>query len=181
MPPGSSSSRGLEADTCSSIGCSLSTSRTVSPGPAEAMACSRMRPRTLTGATYSAGPVDVCFTNLAQGYASNVAHRQSTRGANLSVEGDVPTQGTVARLPSSRVLAPGPRCSARECPADQPRSESDLDALGGWKTERMMRRYAAVTDATLRAAAEAVSGSESLASAARTATLPGNETVTPRP
>jgi len=34
-------------------------------------------------------------------------------------------------------------------------------ALGGWKTERMMRRYAAVTDQTLRAAAEAVSGSES--------------------
>ena len=33
-------------------------------------------------------------------------------------------------------------------------------ALGGWKTERMMRRYAAVTDKTLRAAAEAVSGSE---------------------
>src|SRR5207245_11745051 len=33
-------------------------------------------------------------------------------------------------------------------------------ALGGWKTERMMRRYAAVTDATLRAAAEAVSGGE---------------------
>ncbi len=32
-------------------------------------------------------------------------------------------------------------------------------ALGGWKTERMMRRYAAVTDKTLRAAAEAVSGS----------------------
>jgi integrase len=32
-------------------------------------------------------------------------------------------------------------------------------ALGGWKTERMMRRYAAVTDRTLRAAAEAVSGS----------------------
>jgi integrase len=31
--------------------------------------------------------------------------------------------------------------------------------LGGWKTEKMMRRYAAVTDATLRAAAEAVSGS----------------------
>jgi integrase len=31
-------------------------------------------------------------------------------------------------------------------------------ALGGWKTERMMRRYAAVTDGTLRAAAEAVSG-----------------------
>jgi integrase len=33
-------------------------------------------------------------------------------------------------------------------------------ALGGWKTERMMRRYAAVTDETLRAAAEAVSGGE---------------------
>ena len=32
-------------------------------------------------------------------------------------------------------------------------------ALGGWKTEWMMRRYAAVTDETLRAAAEAVSGS----------------------
>jgi integrase len=31
-------------------------------------------------------------------------------------------------------------------------------ALGGWKTEKMMRRYAAVTDKTLRAAAEAVSG-----------------------
>ncbi len=30
--------------------------------------------------------------------------------------------------------------------------------LGGWKSERMMRRYAAVTDRTLRAAAEAVSG-----------------------
>jgi integrase len=35
-------------------------------------------------------------------------------------------------------------------------------ALGGWKTERMMRRYAAVTDQTLRAAAEAVAGSEGL-------------------
>lgn len=33
-------------------------------------------------------------------------------------------------------------------------------ALGGWKTERMMRRYAAVTDKTLRAAAEAVSGND---------------------
>jgi hypothetical protein len=29
-------------------------------------------------------------------------------------------------------------------------------ALGGWKTERMMRRYAAVTDETLQRAAEAV-------------------------
>ena len=34
------------------------------------------------------------------------------------------------------------------------------DRDGGWKTERMMRRYAAVTDQTLRAAAEAVSGTE---------------------
>lgn len=33
-------------------------------------------------------------------------------------------------------------------------------ALGGWKTERMKRRYAAVTDQTLWAAAEAVAGSE---------------------
>ena len=33
--------------------------------------------------------------------------------------------------------------------------------LGGWKTERMMRRYAAVTDSTLRRAAEAVSGNGS--------------------
>jgi integrase len=30
--------------------------------------------------------------------------------------------------------------------------------LGGWKSEKMMRRYAAVTDRTLRAAAEAISG-----------------------
>ncbi len=30
-----------------------------------------------------------------------------------------------------------------------------VQALGGWKTERMMKRYAAVTDQTLRAAAEA--------------------------
>jgi len=30
--------------------------------------------------------------------------------------------------------------------------------LGRWKSERVMRRYAAVTDETLRAAAEAVSG-----------------------
>src|SRR5205814_9693539 len=30
--------------------------------------------------------------------------------------------------------------------------------LGGWKTAKMMRRYAAVTDQTLRAAAEATSG-----------------------
>jgi integrase len=35
-------------------------------------------------------------------------------------------------------------------------------ALGGWKSEAMMRRYAAVTDRTLRAAAEAVSGAEGL-------------------
>jgi integrase len=38
-------------------------------------------------------------------------------------------------------------------------------ALGGWKTERMMRRYAAVTDQTLRAAAEAVSGAEAAGAA----------------
>ena len=31
-----------------------------------------------------------------------------------------------------------------------------VTALGGWKSERMMRRYAAVTDETLRRAAEAV-------------------------
>lgn len=37
-----------------------------------------------------------------------------------------------------------------------------VQALGGWKTERMMRRYAAITDSTLRAAAEAVSGSEAV-------------------
>jgi integrase len=43
-------------------------------------------------------------------------------------------------------------------------------ALGGWKTEKMMRRYAAVTDTTLRAAAEAVSGNE----AARWNQLPVN-------
>ena len=36
-----------------------------------------------------------------------------------------------------------------------------VQALGGWKTERMMKRYAPVTDQTLRAAAEAVAGSES--------------------
>ena len=35
-------------------------------------------------------------------------------------------------------------------------------ALGGWKSGKMMRRYAAVTDQTLRAAAEAVSGHEPL-------------------
>jgi hypothetical protein len=35
---------------------------------------------------------------------------------------------------------------------------ADCHGLGGWKTERMMRRYAAVTDQTLRAAAEAVNG-----------------------
>jgi hypothetical protein len=33
-------------------------------------------------------------------------------------------------------------------------------ALGGWKSGRMMRRCAVVTDQTLRAAAEAVSGHE---------------------
>jgi hypothetical protein len=33
-------------------------------------------------------------------------------------------------------------------------------ALDAWKIERMMRQYAAATDQTLRAAAEAVSDSE---------------------
>jgi integrase len=45
-------------------------------------------------------------------------------------------------------------------------------ALGGWKSEAMMRRYAAVTDQTLRAAAEAVSGSEPLALRGRTLISP---------
>lgn len=49
-------------------------------------------------------------------------------------------------------------------------------ALGGWKTERMMRRYAAVTDQTLRRAAEAVSGAETAAMA----TPDGNGMATPR-
>jgi site-specific recombinase XerD len=35
-----------------------------------------------------------------------------------------------------------------------------VQALGGWKTAKMMQRYAAVTDATLRAAAEAVAGNQ---------------------
>lgn len=37
-------------------------------------------------------------------------------------------------------------------------SASIVMDLGGWKTAKMMRRYAAITDVTLRAAAEAVSG-----------------------
>jgi len=37
-----------------------------------------------------------------------------------------------------------------------------VKALGGWKSGKMMRRYAAVTDQTLRAAAEAVSGHEAV-------------------
>jgi len=40
--------------------------------------------------------------------------------------------------------------------------------IGGWKTEKMVRRYAAVTDKTRRAAVEAISGAEtSLVRAAR--------------
>jgi integrase len=35
-----------------------------------------------------------------------------------------------------------------------------VQALGGWASEKMLKRYAAVTDTTLRAAAEAVSGNE---------------------
>ena len=37
-----------------------------------------------------------------------------------------------------------------------------LMALGGWSTEAMVKRYASVTDQTLRAAAEAVAGNESI-------------------
>ena len=44
-------------------------------------------------------------------------------------------------------------------------------ALGGWKTERMMRRYAAVTDQTLRAAAEAVSEAEAPLSSMQKVTI----------
>jgi hypothetical protein len=51
-------------------------------------------------------------------------------------------------------------------------------ALGGWKTERMMRRYAAVTDATLRAAAEAVSGAEVGSAHDRMAAATGSRPVT---
>jgi hypothetical protein len=45
-------------------------------------------------------------------------------------------------------------------------TEEIVMALGGWKSGRM-RRYAAVTDQTLRAAAEAVSGHESSFTARR--------------
>jgi hypothetical protein len=48
-------------------------------------------------------------------------------------------------------------------------------ALGGWKTERMMRHYAAVTDAILRAAAEAVGGSAPNGWYPNTHGLPGLE------
>jgi integrase len=46
-----------------------------------------------------------------------------------------------------------------------------VQALGGWKTERMMRRYAAVTDQTLRKAAEAVAAHR-IETATRVATPP---------
>ena len=45
--------------------------------------------------------------------------------------------------------------------------------LGGWKTERMMRCYAAVTDETLRRAAEAVSGNEEWQLARKSARVQG--------
>jgi hypothetical protein len=48
-------------------------------------------------------------------------------------------------------------------------------ALGGWKSGQMMRRYAAVTDQTLRAAAEAQSGHESIPNRKRS----GNRQVRP--
>jgi integrase len=44
-----------------------------------------------------------------------------------------------------------------------------VQALGGWKTERMMRRYAAVTDETLRRAAEAVAGQSASATSSSAA------------
>jgi len=47
--------------------------------------------------------------------------------------------------------------------------------LGGWKTAKMMRRYAAVTDQTLRAAAEATSGGAEWQGRAKAAT-PHNST-----
>jgi hypothetical protein len=50
--------------------------------------------------------------------------------------------------------------------------------LLGRKTERMMRRYAAVTDQTLRAAVEAVSGSEGV-SANRHALLAASPSSSP--
>jgi len=55
--------------------------------------------------------------------------------------------------------------------------------LGGWKTERMMRRYAAVTDATLRRAAEAVSGKGGQITPERTALpdTPGHPGPPPLP
>jgi integrase len=48
-----------------------------------------------------------------------------------------------------------------------------VQALGGWKTERMMKRYAAVTDQTLRAAAEAVSGAEAFLKIAKIEVISG--------
>src|SRR5262245_57150805 len=66
-------------------------------------------------------------------HVSRVAGRKAARA----------TSGTTARRwPSTAASAP------------------IVQALGGWKTERMMKRYAAVTDQTLRAAAEPVSESE---------------------
>jgi integrase len=53
-------------------------------------------------------------------------------------------------------------------------------ALGGWKTERIMRRNAAVTDGTLRRAAEAVSGGPAVAESRQTVFQEGT-TVPPPP
>jgi len=39
-----------------------------------------------------------------------------------------------------------------------PKKLGAVMALGEWKSQRMMRRYAAVTDETLRGAVEAVNG-----------------------
>jgi len=46
-----------------------------------------------------------------------------------------------------------------------------VQALGAWKSEKMMKRYAAITDETLRAAAEAVAGNERWQYAAKPAEL----------
>jgi integrase len=53
-------------------------------------------------------------------------------------------------------------------------------ALGGWKTERMMRRYAAVTDQTLRAAAEAVAKCETANASVSRAIVPTDAQSEPR-
>jgi integrase len=55
-----------------------------------------------------------------------------------------------------------------------------VQALGGWKTERMMKRYAAVTDTTLRAAAEAISGNSSWQQKRGTRRIPAKHAPIPQ-